>query len=336
MVTINDVALIAGVSTATVSRTLSKPESVAKQTRDKVNKAIAQSGYVANQLASNFRRRQSKTIVVLVPNIANSFYAAVIQGIEKVAFENGYRVLLGDTLFRQGRELEYAEMVRQRLADGMICLGRNVPYDERPSVSSTDTPPIVMACEYHGPLPVPSVVIDNLQAAKEMTQYLIEQGHRRIGFISGPDDMPICQARLQGYMDALAQAKIRRTKSLITSGAFVLSEGYKLACKMLSAQNPPTALFCASDEMAIGAMNAAADLGFRVPEDVSIAGFDDMEVAEYCRPALTTVHQPRTEIGEKAMLAMLNLLNGNGSGELRTVLPHQLIIRSSVDKPKGV
>lgn len=334
MVTIKDVARIAGVSIATVSRTLSKPESVSENTQEKVNKAIAKSGYVTNALASNFRRRQSNTIVVIVPNIGNSFYAAVIQGIEKVAAANGYRVLLGDSQFRQGRESEYAEMVRQRLADGMICLGRNVPIDTRTSIEAKDAPPVVMACEYQGPISVPSVVIDNQLAAKEMTQYLIKQGHHRIGFINGPDDMPICQARFQGYLDALSEAKIRSSKGLVASGEFLLAEGYNLAHKMLSAKNPPTAIFCASDEMAVGAMNAAADLGLNVPADVSIAGFDDIEVAEYCRPALTTVHQPRTAIGEKAMLAMLQVLKGNEAEVSRTVLPHHLVIRSSVGKPK--
>ncbi len=330
MVNIKDVAKLAGCSIATVSRALSKPESVADSTRDKVMAAVEKSGYVSNALASNFRRRRTTNVVVLVPDISNPFFSTVIQGIEIKASQMGYRILLGDTFQSRDREQAYAQLVRQKQADGLICLGREVPPGYETNISDSDSAfPVVMACEYAGPLSVPSVVINNSLAAQEMVEHLLSLNHKHIGYINGPADSPLCEQRLSGYQKALANAGLPYKPSLIERGDYSLSSGYEAARRLLQQPCKPTALFCASDEMAIGAMHAARDLGFEIPAQLSIAGFDDIDSAAYCYPPLTTVHQPRSEIGQMAMSLMLEALAETPASPKQVILAHQLMVRGS-------
>ena len=335
MVTIKDVARIAGVSIATVSRTLAEPEKVSEKTREKVVKAVKQCGYVTNTLARNFRRRRSNTVVVLVPDISNLFFANIIQGIEGVAHQNQYRILLGDTQQIPERERAYADLVSQRQADGVICLGRNIPFTYRKGRKTLDPdwPPFAMACEYHGEIPVPTVCIDNIGASQEAVQHLLDLGHTRIAFINGPADSPLCDDRLQGYRRAMKRAKAPLNSSWLTSGDFTLASGYACTQDLLALSQRPTALFCANDEMAIGAMQACRDAGLSLPGDMSIIGFDDIAFAAYTHPRLSTVHQPRNRIGEQVMQLMLKMLKEGGAGETRLVLPHELVLRESTAPP---
>lgn len=332
MVNIKDVAKLANVSIATVSRSLAEPEKVSDKTREKVMRAVESSGYVVNTLAQNFRRRRSNTVIVMVPDIANPFFANIIQGIEKVASSHKYRVLLGDTQGDQGRERAYGELVTQKQADGIICLGRNIPFAYRSGRKSLDPtwPPIVMACEYHGEIAVPSVCIDNVAAAAELVEYLIGLGHRKIAYINGPKDSVLCQDRFQGFNDALKVNNVSVNKLWLAQGEFTLASGYGAMKVLLGKKERPTAVFCANDEMAIGAMQACRDEGLTIPDDMSIVGFDDIVFAEYTSPRLTTIHQPRNEIGERVMTLMLEILAGNAPEINRVLLSHKLIVRESV------
>lgn len=335
MANIKDVAKLAGVSTATVSRTLSSPDTVAEATRERVMQAIRACGYVTNALASNFRRRRSQNVVVLVPNIGNAFFAKIIQGIEVVAIESGYRILLGDTQQSSERERAYCELFYQRQVDGVISLGRNIPfeYDRRRKTPDPKWPPIVMVSEYEGAVSLPKVGIDNQLAAREMVQHLLQLGHCDIGYIDGPEDSPLSWQRLAGYRQALGEAGIPVRETLIRRGDFTLGSGHAAAQHLLARRNRPTALFCANDEMAIGAMNTARSLGLNIPDDLSVAGFDDIEFAAFCYPPLTTVHQPRGLIGGTAMTLMLDLLGDDAVADAPVVLPHELIIRNSTAAP---
>ncbi len=331
MVTIKDVAKLSGVSIATVSRTLAEPHKVSEKTREKVMQAVERSGYVANTLARNFRRRRSNMIVVLVPDIANPFFANIIQGIEHVANKHHYRILLGDTQGDEARERSYAELVSQRQADGVICLGRRIPFPYRKGRKTLDPnwPPFAMACEYHGEIPVPTVCIDNVAAAREAVEHLLSLGHQRVAFINGPKDLPLCEDRLEGYKQAMKAAKIPFKSQLVKTGDFTLASGYACMQALLAGTQRPTALFCASDEMAIGAMQACREANLNLPRDMSIVGFDDIAFASFSHPRLTSVHQPRNAIGERVMLMMLNMLEEGGQEEGRTVLPHELVVRDS-------
>lgn len=335
MPNIKDVARLAGVSTATVSRTLSAPDSVAESTRERVRQAIKNSGYVANALASNFRRRRSQNVLVLVPNIGNHFFAKIIQGIETSAIESGYRILLGDTQQNPERERAYCELFYQRQVDGVISLGRTIPfeYDRRRKTPDPQWPPIIMVSEYDGAVSLPKVTIDHRCAATEMVQHLVELGHRDIAYIDGPEDSPLSWQRLAGYHQALANAGIPVREALICRGDFTLASGYSAGQHLLARKNRPTALFCANDEMAIGAMNVARNLGLTIPDDLSVAGFDDIEFAAFSFPPLTTVHQPRGLIGGTAMQLMLEMLKGEAVGNKVVVLSHELIIRGTTAEP---
>lgn len=335
MATIKEVARLAGVSTATVSRTLAEPEKVADHTRARVMAAISTSGYVTNSLASNFRRRRTDNVVVLVPDIANPFFSSIIQGIEEIALRHGYRILLGDTQQDPAREKAYSNLVSQRQADGIICLGMNIPfeYDRRRKSVDPAWPPFAMACEYDGVIPIPTVAIDNRTAAREAVAHLLELGHRDVAFINGPADSPLCRDRQEGFRDALDSAGIRSNSRRVVAGDFSLASGYQAARKLLVRNKPPTALFCANDEMAIGAMKAAREQDFDIPRHLSLVGFDDIRFASYCYPPLTTVHQPRSLIGERVMEVMLDILSGNPPSQSRILLPHELVLRESTAPP---
>ena len=265
-----------------------------------------------------------------MPDIGNPFYALVVQGIEQAAIDSGYQVLLGDTQHDSQREQAYTELVRQRTADGLICLGPHIPFPVEDGLTKMpdNWPPLVMACEYHGPVELPRIVIDNQLAANEMTEHLINRGHKEVAFINGPEDSALCQARFEGYKQALADAGLTFNPLLLKHGDFSMESGYLCGKELLQTETKPSALFCANDEMAIGAMHAIRDMGLTVPEDVAIAGFDDINIARFSYPPLTTIRQPRREIGARAMEVLLQRLDGQGSTS-PLVLPHELVIRKS-------
>jgi LacI family repressor for deo operon, udp, cdd, tsx, nupC, and nupG len=331
MVTIKDVAKLANVSIATVSRSLAEPAKVSDKTREKVMRAVESSGYVANVLAQNFRRRRSNTVVVLVPDIANPFFANIIKGIEQVARRHQYRVLLGDTQGSEDSERAYGELAAQKQADGVICLGRSIPFPYRKGRKSLDPdwPPFVMACEYHGEIPVPAVCIDNVAAAQEAVAHLLALGHRDIAYINGPKDSILCEDRFLGYSQGLRKSRIRLKRRWVVQGDFTLKSGYAAMKALLVGGPRPTAVFCANDEMAIGAMQACRDEGLELPSDMSIVGFDDIVFAQYTSPRLTTIQQPSHEIGESAMMLMLGILTGEKPKAARVILPYKLELRES-------
>jgi LacI family repressor for deo operon, udp, cdd, tsx, nupC, and nupG len=283
-------------------------------------------------LARNFRSKRAFSIVVLVPNIANPFFAEIIRGIEQVAQQHGYAVLLGDTEGREDREAYYVGLVETRQADGLIQLHPRLPKAARGANGTLDIP-LINACEYIEDAPCARVGIDNAAAAREMTSYLLGLGHRRIGVVLGPDSSPLTSDRLRGYKLALRAAKISVDDSLIAQGDFTMSSGKAAAEKLFKARQPPTAIFCFNDEMALGAIRFLKSTGRSVPKDVSVVGFDDIEFASFCDPPLTTIEQPTREIGNKAMSLLLDLLNGAKAEPTMHTLPIKLIVRDSAAPP---
>jgi LacI family repressor for deo operon, udp, cdd, tsx, nupC, and nupG len=334
MISIKDVARLAGVSTATVSRTLANPDKVSAKTRDKVLAVVESSGYVKNNLASSFRTKRAHSIVVLVPDITNSFFSNIIQGIESEAHKGGYRILLGDMQNDPDNARSYGELCAQRQADGVICLGRTIPFPYAKDRVSLDPkwPPFVMACEYDDVIPIPGVGIDNRGAAQEAIQYLGSQGHRQIAYLNGPADSPLCKDRLRGYHEGMAELGVADVQNLLYTGDFSLDSGAEAARSILASDELPSAILAANDAMAIGALQVIKKQGLRVPQDISLVGFDDIKFAAYCDPPLTTIHQPRSRIGKLSMQMMLEILNGREPAPGRTELPHKLVIRDSVAK----
>ncbi len=329
MASIKDVATLAGVSTATVSRALSQPDKVAEETRKRVLKAVKASGYQVNTAARQFRRQRTETVLVVVPNIGNPFFSNIIQGIESFAHQNNYRVVLCETDSSDSEAQSYANYMRQRHADGAILL--TAQGVENLIANSADIP-VVMACEYLPDFPCPTVRIDNVKAAQDATAHLLDLGHKRIAYINGPSGSPLSKDRLKGYHRALKSAGVSAEKGLILTGDYTPESGYRCAQQLLSATAPPTAIFAASDPMAIGIMRAAAECGFEIPQDLSLVGFDDIRFADFMTPRLTTIHQPRELLGSTAMAQLLQLLQGTTATQ-DTVLAHQLMVRKSTNKP---
>ncbi|OSQ39513.1 LacI family DNA-binding transcriptional regulator [Thalassospira mesophila] len=306
--TIEDVAQQAGVSIATVSRALHKPQLVSQSTREKVQHAIAATGYTANVMARNLRLSRSGMILLLVPDIGNPFFAEILSGIEQGASRAGYNVLIGDTQNDPEREATYAAYLRSNQADAMILLNGHLPspLSEAPRIG---TPPIVAVCERIPGSNLPTVIIDNQQAALEATRHLTQLGHARIAHIAGPAQNILTIDRVAGFNEAMAEAGLRKTASIDYSPDFGIEAGIAAARRLLRSDTPPTAFFCASDGMAIGAIVAAKELGLNVPRDISVVGFDDIHLAANYDPPLTTIRQPRRRLGEQAIALVLERLD---------------------------
>jgi LacI family transcriptional regulator, repressor for deo operon, udp, cdd, tsx, nupC, and nupG len=334
-VTLLDVARLAGVSTATASRALEKPQSVAQTTRARVMEAVASCGYTPNIVARNLRRQETRLITILLADVTNPFFNEIVRGIEQVARENGYSVLLADSENDPGQENAYGRLLATKRTDGMILLNGRLPVGlQLPPEESMDAP-IVVACEYLPNVDLPTVQIDNAAAAKQVTEHLLQLGHRRIGFISGPAWNVLSRDRLYGYRDAILECGLVFDQTLVVNGDFSIRSGIAATESLLNLTSPPTAIFASNDEMAFGAIRAARDAGLRVPEDISVAGFDDIRFAAFVDPPLTTVRQPGQEIGRRAMAHLIKILSGERVADRRMVLPTELIVRGSTAAPRG-
>jgi LacI family repressor for deo operon, udp, cdd, tsx, nupC, and nupG len=322
--TVKEIAAIAKVSVATVSRALQRPEIVSEATRLRIHEVVKRTGYTPNALARNLRTARTRLIVALLPDIANPFFSEVIRGIEQVAHENGYSVLLGETQGSLVREQAYADMVAARRADGIITMSPRVP-----AIPLQGRLPVVNACEYVRDAQISSVYIDNVAAAGAAVDYLVMLGHREIAFVGGPPSSPISVDREQGYRLALQRAKIVAHPALIATGDFSIEAGERAAELLLAQGRPFSAVFCCNDEMAIGAMRALGSHGMRVPQDVSVIGFDDIRFARYTSPPLTTVAQPKNALGREAMAMMIELLGDPEVPPRKRVLAADLVVRGS-------
>jgi len=320
---ISDVARIAGVSTATVSRAISNPGLVSDETRAAVDAAIASTGYRLNHAARNLRHRRTGGIVALVPNLANPFFSQILSGIASVLGPAGYNLLVADTQTAGAASLlDYAEPSR---ADGLIVLDGNLPAE-----ALRGRVPMVEACEWVPGLAVPRVKIDNRAAAAMAIGHLADLGHRRIGHVTGPRGNVLTEARLSGAKGALSGLGLSLSEDALYLGDFSLDSGRLAAVRWLAQplSTRPTALFLSSDAMACGFIGEVQRHGLSVPRDVSVVGFDDIELVAHISPPLTTIRQPRTEIGRFAAERLLATLKGEPGAE-DTILPVDLVIRSS-------
>lgn len=336
---IKELAEIAGVSIATVSRAMSNPTRVSEATREKVIAAAKKAGYTPNRLGAGLRTSKTGNIIVIIPDVSDTFNFGVIKSLEKAASKHGYSVLLGDTQGLRERELAYGEMIKSRQADGIILFSHRLPFaleDESDNALAENfhLPPLVNSCEPVGIEGIPLVSIDNERAAKEATEYLISLGHRDIAVITGHIDTPSSQMRLNGYRSAMAEAGIPCDESLIREGEYSLEKGDECTKELLVQKRRPTAIFCFSDEIALGCLSSLKDNNFSVPGDISVVGFDDIRFAKYVSPSLTTIAQPVEEIGQNCIQQLLNMMNKNLPSGETVILPHKLVVRESTGPVK--
>lgn len=329
MSTIKMVAARAGVSTATVSRALSNPDVVVPETRKKVQEAIEALGYAPNFAAKSLRMLRTSKIIMMVPDVSNPFFSEVLRRAEDMAEQAGYSVLLGDTRDDEGREAQFADMLQRKEADGLIFLGhRMAPTLVNAVREKGGSAPIVNGCDFSPDFGVSSVHIDNARAAQEAMALLLSMGHRRIGIICGPTESNITRDRLTGARRAVEAAGGQAT--LVERCAdYTIEGGLHETEQMLSEAARPTAIFCFSDEMAVGALAAARARGIACPQDISIVGFDDIRYARYLDPPLTTVRQPMEQIGRTAVKLLLSIIEGSASEPQVVTLAHEFVVRGS-------
>mgnify|MGYP001176715253 CR=1 FL=1 len=328
-VTIVDVAREAGVSYSTVSRVVNDNSHVRPETRARVLNAMLRLGYVVNQQARSLRGGRSQVIGVLVPDVGNTYIGAIIQGIDSELAARQYHLMLYTTHRRKTKESAYVTTITRGMADGLLLLlPTNVEaYIE--SLQKLQFPHVLVDYQHVENAFTSTVQSTNWQGAYDATRYLIELGHRRIGYIVGQREMQCSLDRLAGYRAALADAGLPIDPELIYPGDFYRPQGYMAANHFLSLPNPPTAIFAANDLSAFGVMDAVLNSGRRIPEDISVIGFDDILEAGHVHPGLTTVRQPLEEMGRVAAQLLLKRLDNPDLPGERVEMATELIVRDS-------
>ncbi|GAB2692643.1 catabolite control protein A [Paenibacillus thermoaerophilus] len=329
-VTIYDVAREAGVSMATVSRVVNNNPNVKPQTRKKVFEAIERLGYRPNAVARGLASKKTTTVGVVIPDISNSIFSEVARGIEDIANMYHYNIILCNADKRKEKEIRVVNTLLEKQVDGLLFMGGTVT-DEHLQAFQSATVPIVLCGTTDEKQTMPSVDIDHEKAAYDAVKMLIDNGHREIGMISGTlQDLSNGYSRYAGYKKALEQAGIPLREEYVRIGNYRYESGMEVMRYFLELPNRPTAIFSATDEMAIGAIHAIQDQGLRVPDDISIISVDNIRMASMVRPQLTTVAQPMYDIGAVSMRLLTKLMNKETVDMTRVVLPHELIRRKSV------
>ena len=309
-ITIFDVAQASGVSYSTVSRVLNGFEFVKADTRARVLEAAEQLGYIANIQARSLAGGKSKIIGVLVPSLDNAYISAVCQGIDKELVHAGYDLMLYTTHRKQGKEAQYAHAIAGGLTDGLLLMVPLIDSDRLEAsyldVLQKKNFPYVLIDQTDAAGKSTVVDSDNWQGAFDATQYLIDLGHKRIGFSTGMMAINAARERLGGYKAALKANNIAVKKSLIVEGSFAYEGGYRATEKLLKLNKKPTAIFASNDLSAFGVMDAVRDKGLSIPEDISVVGFDDIPQASITYPKLTTVKQPLEQMGREAVKLLLD------------------------------
>lgn len=317
---INEVALVAGVSTATVSRYINTPDQVARKTQLKVESAIRETGYTPNTIARNLRKGRSHHILVAVPSVGDPFFSTVMRGVRNAARQRGYTAFIRETRHEAFTIEEMNAVLESKQADGIVLLN-NMSFVINQADTAAD------------PMQRPAAIhIDNVAAAVAMTNFLIEHGHRRIAMIySGRK--PSFVERKRGYQQAMQQAGLEITDALVIDTENSLGGGCNATRSLLGLDSRPTAVFCGSDELALACMHEVHEAGLRVPGDVSVAGFDDTRYAAVSNPPLTTIRQPAEQMGARLVEKLcIALEEGSESGASGEVVPHKLIVRTSVGR----
>ena len=329
MATMKDVAELAGVSASTVSHVLNGTRRVSDGTRDGVLAAIEKLDYRPNLLAKGLKIRKTFTIGLLISDIQNPFFTSVVRGIEDVALSRGYHLFLCNTDEDAARENEYATELAKKGVDGLIVASSAPRHNHALRLRAEGVPFVFMDREVEG-VDADVVRVDNERGMRMIAEHLVSLGHERIGMISGPLDKASGYERYRGLKDALSDLGSDLDDVLVRFGDFRTSSGREGAGELLRLSQPPTALVTANNQMTLGALSAIQEMGLRVPDDLSVVGFDDPEWAPLVSPPLTTLAQPTYELGVEAVRVLLNRIEGNGgTATNKLFMEPRLVIRRS-------
>jgi LacI family transcriptional regulator len=333
--TIFDVARVSGVSYSTVSRVVNGHAYVRESTRQRVQAAMAELGYVAHVTARALASGRTQAVGLLAQEIDNPFFSVVIKGIDQEVSVAGYDLLLCTTHSRREKEAEYVARLSHGMVDGLlIVLPTRLPeYVEH---LRAERYPFVLI-DHDSDAPGCNIInAANRDGTRAGIAYLIELGHRRIGFISGRPDVGATHERFAGYQAALLEAHVSLDDRLVVEGDFLEARGYAAAAELLALTHPPSAIFASSDVAAFGVLGAARDAGLQVPRDLSVLGFDDIEEASYRGAALSTIRQPLREMGRVAVQRLMSLLADPSQPAIRTVMETELVVRQTTAPPHRV
>ncbi len=317
-VSMKAVADKAGVSTTTVSHVINKTRFVSPEKELRVHEAIKELDYQPNGLARSFRKKRTKTIGLIIPDNTNPYFAEVARGVEDTCFDRGYSVILCNSDRKMEKEINYLELLMEKGVDGIAFVSVGDDKKATDIFGKKRVPKVLLDREIRG-LQVDSVLVDNQLGGFLATEYLINMGHRRIACITGPSKLSSSYEREIGYLTALKEYHIIPAKMDIQRGSFHSDSGYRGVKKLLSCSNPPTAIFACNDLIAFGAMHGANEMGYRVPDNLSIIGFDDISLSSFMVPRLTTIKQPKYEIGKTAAVMLIERIK-NRDLPLRTKL----------------
>jgi len=333
MSTIRDVARLAGVSTMTVSRVINSSGYTSQDTRTRVERAIAELGYVPNAVARHLRSKRTKTLALVLSDITNPFFTTIARGVEDVAGPRGFGVMFCNTDESESEEMDYLQMLIQRQVDGVLLVPAGNSVEPLRLLRAQGVPVVVLDRRVNSRR-VDQVRTDSVAGAYTLVRHLVELGHRRIAILTGRRIISTSVDRVAGYQKALAEVGVDVDQSLVRYGGYGLAGGYRMAHEVLAASPQPTALFAANNFIAFGALQALHEAGLRVPEDISLVCFDDLPEEWLIDPFLTVVGQPAYEMGHRAAELLFERLDGDDSKTARAiVLPGEFIVRRSSAPP---
>lgn len=332
-VTIKDIARRAGVSIATVSRVINnKSEGVGRETREKILDIVKELNYYPNRIARGLVTKKTNILGLILPDISNPFFPSLARGVEDTASRYGYNMILCNTDNKKEKEETYISVLKENNVDGILYTSVIRQKDKNVKKLLQSKIPFVLLDRSINVRDIPKVFTDGVSGMQQMINYLIENGHRRIAYISGPKSNSSTEQRLKGYRKALGDAGISADHTIMKDGDYKISSGYKNMLELLDEGGNFSAVACANDLMAVGALEALKDRGIKVPEEMSITGYDDIYIADVTSPKLTTVAQPKYEMGCIAAELLVKLVQGEEISEREVVLQPSLVIRESVAK----
>jgi LacI family transcriptional regulator len=335
MPTIRDVAKRAGVAPTTVSRVINNSGYVGKETRERVEAAIAELGYVPNTLARSLRFKKTSTLALVLPDIANPFWTTVARGVEDAASDSGFNVILCNTDESEAEQAKYLTVLLQKQIDGFVLAPARSTAEPVELIQRQGVPIVVL--DRHVPCAQVDIVrCDSVRGAYQLVRHLLTLGHGRIAVLTGPTGVSTAEDRVAGYRQALEETGLDANADLIYYGEFTQASGYDMTQQALTAAPRPTALFAANNFIAAGSLRALRDAGLQVPEDIALVSFDDLPSAFIIDPFLTVTDQPAYEMGRRATELLLARLSGLAPTDYQEILlPTETIVRKSSGPPVG-
>jgi LacI family transcriptional regulator len=328
MPTILQVANQAGVSPTTVSHVINKTRFVSAEVTERVQAAMNELGYQPNALARSLRRGQTLTLGLILPDSANPYFAEVGREIESLTFQNGYSLILCNAEDNGHKESIYTDVLSKKQVDGMIFVATGTESDSVRTLLKQRLPLVLVDRQLDG-IEADTVLTDNYCGGILAAKHLAGAGHARFGCITGPSYLTPSAERVTGFLETLTGFGIPTQHITLQSGNFHPDSGYQAGFQLMRAEQRPTAIFCCNDMMAIGLYRAIAELGLRIPDDVAVIGFDDIDLSQYLTPPLTTIKQPKHQIGEAAVGMLLERIKDRNLPARRVMLKTQLVVRKS-------